>query len=80
MQWSKTLVAGVVGGVVAAIYNFVTYGMIMGNTFQKYTIFRSDANMIWYPVLAVLTGLAGAMLFAKTRSAWGAGAKGGVNF
>jgi hypothetical protein len=80
MQWSKAIIAGAVGGVVTAIYNFVTYGLIMGSTFQKYTIFRNDANPAWFFVIAILTGLAGAVFFAKSRSAWSAGVKGGVNF
>jgi hypothetical protein len=80
MQWSKVLLAGLAGGVVVSIYDFIMYGLIMGSTFQKYEVFRSDANAMWFPVLAILTGLVGAVFFAKSRSAWSAGAKGGVNF
>ena len=80
MKWNKALIAGVVGGVVLAVYDFIMFGLIMGSTLEKYTIFRTDSNMIWYPVLAILMGIVGGLFFAKSRSSWPAGAKGGATF
>jgi hypothetical protein len=83
MQWSKAIIAGVVGGIVTSIYNFIMYGMIMSGTYAKYTIFRGEAdaaNPAWYSIIAILIGVVGGVIFAKTRPAWGAGVKGGVTF
>ena len=83
MQWSKAVTAGVAGGVASAVYGFVMHGMIMENTYRKYApeVFRADnANMMWFIILPILLGLAGAIIFAKTRSAWDAGPKGGAMF
>lgn len=81
MNTQKALVAGIVGGVVMAVYEFIMYGLIMASTYASNPeVFRQDAPMFWFPIVAVVVGLAGAMLFAKTRSAWSEGAKGGVFF
>jgi hypothetical protein len=82
MQWSKVLTVGAVGGIVNFIFNFLMHGVIMENTYRKYTpdVFREGANMMWFVILPVLTGLVGAVLFAKTRASWQAGPKGGVIF
>ncbi|MDZ7266075.1 MAG: hypothetical protein ONB48_01910 [candidate division KSB1 bacterium] len=81
MNWSKALVAGLVGGVVNAVYEFIMHGLVMGNTYKSLpNVFRQDANPIWFTVIAILIGLAGALLFARTRGSWPAGAKGGMLF
>jgi len=80
MPSSKAIIAGVVGGVVTWIYNFIMYGLIMGSTFEKYTIFANAASPIWFLVVSILLGAVGGVIFAKTRPSWGAGVKGGVTF
>lgn len=82
MNWSKAIIAGLVGGVVNAVYSFVMHGLIMANTYQKYTpeVFREGGNMAWFIILPILIGMAGALVFAKTRSAWSAGLQGGATF
>lgn len=85
MRWSKVLTAGLVGGIVNAVFGFLMYAVIMGNTFRKYSpeVFRgaeNEPNMMWFIIMPVLLGLAGAVLFAKTRATWQAGLKGGVLF
>jgi len=80
MNVSKALLAGAVGGVVVAVYDFIVHGLIMDATYKKYTLFRQDANMVWFPILAIVIGVVAAVIFAKTRSSWAAGVKGGVTF
>ncbi|MFQ5709318.1 MAG: hypothetical protein ACE5HO_17815 [bacterium] len=81
MNWTKALIAGVVGGLVVSVYNFLVHGFIMANTYTKYAAFsQQKANPIWFFVVAIAVGIAGALLFAKSRGSWAAGVKGGVMF
>ncbi|NIV92307.1 hypothetical protein GWN42_05760 [candidate division KSB1 bacterium] len=81
MNWGKALLAGVVGGIVVNIYNFVMHGMIMGSTYTEYAAFaQEEASPVWFFVVSIFIGIAGALLFAKSRGSWGDGVKGGVTF
>jgi hypothetical protein len=81
MQWSKALLAGAVGGVVISVYSFVMHGVIMRSTYEaRSEVFRQDANEIWFPIVSIVLGLVAGAFFAKSRSAWSEGIKGGVNF
>jgi hypothetical protein len=81
MDWTKALITGVVGGVVLTAYNFFMHGVIMANAYTKHTLFRQDqANPLWFLLVAVMLGIFGALLFAKTRDSWAAGLKGGLTF
>ncbi|MDZ7290379.1 MAG: hypothetical protein ONB44_11870 [candidate division KSB1 bacterium] len=80
MQWSKAIIAGVVGGIVNAVYGFLLHGLVMGKTYQKYAVFRTDANVIWFIIIPILLGVVGALFFAKSRASWSAGMKGGITF
>ena len=84
MNWSKILVAGVVGGVVMTLANYVMHGMIMANTYTKYPeVFRQVDNspaVYWFFIVGVLTGVTACILFAKTRDSWGDGFAGGATF
>jgi len=80
MNWSKAVIAGAVGGVVMAVYEALVHGMIMSNTYANLAFFRQDASPIWYTVIAILVGIVGGIIFAKTRASWGAGPKGGMSF
>jgi len=82
MNTGKALLAGVVGGIVVSLYNMVMHGMIMADAYVKYdTVFlQEQSSPVWFFVVAIAIGIAGALLFAKTRGAWGEGAKGGATF
>ncbi len=80
MNWTKAVIAGVVGGIVVNLYSGLMHGVIMSQTYTEYTIFAMDTNPIWFFVVSISIGVAGALLFGKTRGAWGAGVKGGVMF
>lgn len=84
MNWSKIAVAGVVGGVVMTLANYIMHGMIMANTYTKYPeVFRQVDNqpaVYWFFIVGALTGILSCALFAKTRDAWGDGFGGGASF
>ncbi|MFQ5751853.1 MAG: hypothetical protein ACE5HI_07635, partial [bacterium] len=82
MNWTKAVIAGVVGGIVVNIYAFLVHGFIMRATYEKYEVFgvAPAPSPVWFFVVAIVVGIFGAIVFAKSRSAWGAGVKGGVNF
>ncbi len=81
MNWTRALIAGIVGGFVVNIADFVQHGMILASTYEKYDVFtKEQANPGYFFAIAVLTGIFAAILFAKTRNSWADGIKGGVTF
>jgi hypothetical protein len=81
VNWTKAIIAGVVGGVVVNIADFVMHGMIMSNTYMKYAVFtQEEANPLHFFLVAIVIGIASAVFFAKTRGSWPLGIKGGVIF
>ncbi len=81
MNVNKALIAGLVGGIVLAIYEFLVHGLIMGGTYAKYQpLFRQDAPMFWFPIIAIILAIVAALFFARTRGSWEDGAKGGMMF
>ncbi len=81
MNWSKALISGVAGGVALAVYEAIMYGFVMRGTFESHAgVFRADANPAWFSVVAIAIGVAAGLLFAKSRSSWSAGPKGGMTF
>jgi hypothetical protein len=81
MNWTRALIAGVVGGIVVNIADFVQHGLILGSAYEKYDVFtKEQANPLHFLSIAVLTGIFAAILFAKTRDSWPEGIKGGLMF
>ncbi len=82
MNWGKAVLAGAVGGFVVSVYSFVMHGVIMADTYRKYTqtFSQEEASPFWFVLVAVVIGIAGGLLFGKTRATWAEGAKGGVTF
>lgn len=80
MNWPKVIIAGVVGGIALWIANFIMHGLILGNTYAEYPVFKLEGNPVYFLLAAVLMSLFAAMLFAKTRGSWAAGLKGGATF
>ena len=69
MNWSK-------------LAGFVLHGVIMANTYMKYTeVFTQEqANPIWFLVIGICTTIVAAIIFAKTRGSWGEGVAGGATY
>ena len=82
MNWSKVLLGGIVAGIVGNIVDFVQHGLIMGDTYTSLpeVFSQEQANPLWFFVASVGFWVSAAWLFGKTRSSWGAGAKGGAFF
>jgi len=82
MNWTRVLIAGVVAGIAPNLADFVMHGVIMANTYKKYTeVFsQTQANPLWFLAVALCLSLAAAVLFGKTRSSWAAGWTGGASF
>ena len=80
MNWSKTILAGVLGGVAMWLANFVLHGLIMAATYSRYDVFRQDGGVFHFLLIGVMMSFFAAMLFGKTRSSWAPGVKGGATF
>lgn len=81
MNWNKVVTIGVVGGVVLWLYDFVMHGFIMRSAYVGNEVFAQEgSNPLWFLLIEVCIGVAAALLFVKTRSVWGEGAKGGLVF
>ncbi len=80
MQLNKALSAGAVGGIVLAIYEYLVHGMLLANQYKAIEGFKQADSPFWFPIIAIVMGLVAGVIFAKTRSAWESGAKGGMTF
>ena len=82
MNWSKAIIAGVVGGIVMTLANWVMHGMIMGASYMKYPeVFRQeDAGFHYFFFVGIMVAIMAAILFGKTRAVWAEGVMGGVTF
>jgi hypothetical protein len=82
MNWTKIVGAGVVAGIVINLVDFVLHGLVMADTYRKYSdVFSQEqANPIWFFVVAIVMATLISILFAKTRDAWADGAKGGMTY
>lgn len=81
MSWGKAILAGIVGGFVVSVADWVLHGVVMADTYTKYSVFsQTQANPLWFVVIAILIGIFAAILFAKTRTSWAESWKGGATF
>jgi hypothetical protein len=81
MNWGRAILAGVIGGFVVSLADYILHGMIMGNTYAKYPVFsQTQANPVWFILIAIVIGIFAAILFAKTRKCWAEGWKGGMTY
>lgn len=82
MNWGRVLGAGVVAGIVVNLVDFGLHGVVLAETYKKYdTVFsQKEANPLHFFAAAILIGIFVALLFAKTRTSWGEGWKGGATF
>jgi hypothetical protein len=82
MNWSKTLLGGVLAGVTMMLANFVMHGILMADTYRQYPdVFEQEpSSPAWFAGICVLIGIVLAVLFARTRRSWAAGVAGGAAF
>jgi len=82
MNWPKTIIAGVVSGIVMTMVDFVQHGIILGNTYAKYpdVFTQEEAGAYYFFLIGIMVAIMAAILFSKTRSAWADGLAGGATF
>lgn len=82
MNWSKIFLAGLVGGVLATMADFVTHAIILGGTYMKYpdVFTQTQTNPVYFFVTGILIAIFAALLFSKTRKCWADGWKGGATY
>lgn len=82
MNWTRIALAGAAAGLVTWISDFVQHGMVMAATYKRLsTVFtQTEANPAWFLLVAFCICLMAALLFARTRSSWAPGWKGGLSF
>ncbi len=80
MNWTKTILAGVAAGFVTSLVNYLLHGVIMADTYVRYSdVFSQEqASPLFFFAVAIAIGIFFAILFAKTRDCWAEGAKGGM--
>jgi hypothetical protein len=80
LNWTRTLLAAVVGGIVMWLASFVLHGLIMGGTYMQYpgVFTQEQTNPLLFLVVEILVAFPAAVIFARTRGAWAAGVAGGL--
>ena len=82
MNWSKVLLAGVIGGVITSVVSFLMHGVIMAGTYTTYddVFSQEQANPAWFFLVGIVIAIAAAVIFSKTRACWRERIVGGVQF
>lgn len=80
MNWTRVVLAGIAGGIVTNVCEFVVHGVLMKDTYtSRPEVFeQTEANPLFFLLIAIATALVMAVLWAKTRSCWPRGVKGGA--
>jgi hypothetical protein len=82
MNWTKVFLAALLGGIANNLVNFALHGFALAATYERYSdVFSQEqANPLFFLLIAIVSGVLMAILFAKTRSSWAPGARGGLIF
>jgi len=82
MNWTRIVLSGVAAGIVGNLYDFVAHGVVMAETYQGLpeVFSQEQANPAYFFAISVCVWIAIAILFAKTRSSWAEGWKGGATY
>lgn len=82
MNWTRIGLAGLASGIVTWLSDFVQHGIIMAPTYKRLsTVYsQTEANPAWFLLVSVSICTMAALLFARTRTSWATGGKGGLSF
>ena len=82
MNWTRIVTGGILAGIVTWLADFVMHGVLLGDTYARYSqVFtQTQANPLSFAAVSVALGLFVAVLFGKTRASWAAGWQGGAAF
>lgn len=80
MNWTRIALAGVAAGVVTNVCEFIVHGLLMAATYEGLPeVFeQTQASPLYFLAIAIGMALAMAALYARTRSCWPSGVKGGA--
>ncbi|NNE43454.1 MAG: hypothetical protein HKN12_04545 [Gemmatimonadetes bacterium] len=82
MNWTRVLLATVVGAVAMWLVSFVLHGMLLAETYIGLPeVFSQEAaNPMLFLFAELLIALPAVIIFAKTRSCWAPGIGGGLSY
>lgn len=82
MNWTKALIAGVAGGVVMTLVDYLLHGIVMADTYMGLpeVFSQEQSNPGWFFLIGICLGIAAAIFYAKTYACWSGGLKGGAVF
>jgi len=81
MNWGRAVLAGLAAGFVQNIVNLVVHVVVLGSLYVDQAAFaQEEASPISFGIVALVLGVATAILFACSRNSWKAGAMGGLHF
>ena len=82
MNWGRILAAGIVAGIVLWLVDFGLHGVVMADTYKKYSdVFTQTQQSPWkFLAIEIVVSIFVALLFGKTRASWAPGVKGGLTF
>lgn len=82
MNWGRIIGGGVAAGIVTWLADFVMHRVLLGETYKRYdeAFSQTQANPMSFAAISIVVAIFTAVLFAKSRGSWGAGAKGGATF
>lgn len=82
MNWPRVLSGGVAAGIVTWLADFFFHGVLLGDTYTRYsqTFSQEPASPLAFAGVSVAIGVGAALLFARSRASWGEGWKGGATF
>jgi len=80
MNWTRIGLAGIAAGIATNVCEFIVHGLLLGDTYTRYPeVFeQTQSNPLFFLAIAVGMALVMAVVYAKTRSCWPAGVKGGA--
>ncbi len=79
---SKTLLAGIIGGIAFTMVNWLIHGFVIGSVYTEHdqVFVQEQGNPLWHFLVGIVVAIAAAYLFKRTRSNWPDGLVGGACF
>lgn len=80
MNVQRFVLAGLAGGVVGNVLDFVVHGQILQSRYysQNPALFKADTPMYWYPIMGFLAALVLTWVWDRVGGSFGTGAKAGA--
>jgi hypothetical protein len=77
----KFVLAILVVGIVANVYDFLVHGLLLGPTYASMPgLFRPDSSAVWFVIGDFIAALVVVWFYARVRRSFGGGLAGGAEF